>query len=357
MPQADGVFELIIPKRMSYALWIPRVPPFMTTPVLICDDSSLARKQMARALPSNWDVSVSFAADGAEGIEAIRAGKGDILFLDLNMPVMDGYEVLDAIRREDLPTMVIVVSGDVQPEAYQRVLKQGALDFIEKPIDEARVAAILDKYGIRGEAGKTRDELEIQVDMLDAYREIANVAMGRAGDLLARLLNAFVQLPVPEVRVLEGSNLNMALQAIAVDEAVSTVSQGFIGGGIAGEALLTFAESSFTDIAALMMYEGDIDDTVELELLMDISGILIGACLSGIANQLDINFSYGHPVVLGRHVNIADLLTRSASRWKRILVIEIGYRIENRNVDCDLMLLFRDDSLDALNERVSYYGD
>jgi chemotaxis protein CheY-P-specific phosphatase CheC len=328
----------------------------MTTPVLICDDSSFARKQMARALPKNWDVSVSFAANGAEGIEAIRSGKGDILFLDLNMPVMDGYAVLEAIRSEDLPAMVIVVSGDVQPEAYERVIKLGALDFITKPIDEAKVLEIIEKFGIRGAPGETRGDMDIQVDILDAYQEIANVAMGRAGDLLARLLNAFVQLPVPSVRMLEGSDLHMTLQAIEANQTVSAVCQGFIGGGIAGEALLTFTESSFTDIAELMMYHGEIDDTIELELLMDVSSMLIGACLAGIANQLDVNFSYGHPVVLGRHVKINDLLTRNASRWNRTLAIEMGYQIENRNINCDLLLLFSEDSLDALNERVSYYG-
>ncbi|HEY9150158.1 MAG TPA: response regulator, partial [Gammaproteobacteria bacterium] len=93
----------------------------MGTPVLICDDSSFARKQMARALPADWDIDISFAEHGREAIAAIAAGKADILFLDLNMPVMDGYEVLEAIRAGDLPTLVIVVSGDIQPEAHARV--------------------------------------------------------------------------------------------------------------------------------------------------------------------------------------------------------------------------------------------
>lgn len=328
----------------------------MTTHVLICDDSSFAQKQMARALPRDWDVTISFAADGAQGIDAIKAGKGEITFLDLNMPVMDGYAVLEAIRAGDLPAMVIVVSGDIQPEAYQRVIKLGALEFIKKPIDGAGVAEILDKFGIRGAPGETRGDLDIRVDILDVYQEIANVAMGRAGDLLARLLNAFVQLPVPNVRLLEGSDLHMALQAIEANETVSAVCQGFIGGGIAGEALLTFTESSFGDIAELMLYEGKIDDAIELELLMDVSSILIGACLTGIANQLDVNFSSGHPMVLGRHVKIDNLLACNASRWKRIMAIEMGYQIENRNISCDLMLLFSEDSLDALNERASYYS-
>ena len=61
----------------------------MTTRVLICDDSSVARKQMARTLPSDWEIEVSFAKHGEEALAAIKEGLGDIMFLDLNMPVME----------------------------------------------------------------------------------------------------------------------------------------------------------------------------------------------------------------------------------------------------------------------------
>ena len=73
----------------------------MKLPVLICDDSRLARRQMARSLPQGWDVELSFAENGAEAIDMIHQGKADLLFLDLNMPVMNGYEVLDQIRSDD----------------------------------------------------------------------------------------------------------------------------------------------------------------------------------------------------------------------------------------------------------------
>ncbi|MEX2333786.1 MAG: response regulator, partial [Pseudohongiella sp.] len=120
----------------------------MTLAVLICDDSAMARRQMARSLPSNWDIAVSFAEDGKQAINAIHQGKADLLFLDLNMPVMNGYEVLDQIRREDLPTMVLVVSGDIQTEARNRVMATGALDFLRKPVAPEQISEVLDRYGI-----------------------------------------------------------------------------------------------------------------------------------------------------------------------------------------------------------------
>lgn len=122
----------------------------MSTPVVICDDSSFARKQMARALPKDWDVDVTFAGNGEEAVIAIKEGKADVLFLDLTMPILDGYGVLEAIRAEDLPTMVIVVSGDIQPEARDRVKSLGALDFIKKPVTTEKIQGILTDYGLVG---------------------------------------------------------------------------------------------------------------------------------------------------------------------------------------------------------------
>jgi chemotaxis protein CheY-P-specific phosphatase CheC len=329
----------------------------MTIPVLICDDSSMARKQMARALPQDWDVDISFAENGVQGVNAVKSGKGEVLFLDLNMPEMDGYQVLEAIRAQDLPTMVIVVSGDIQPEAYQRVMQLGALAFIQKPVSSEQIEEILNRYGIRGESKGNIGAINVEVDILDAYQEVANVAMGRAGDLLARLLDAFVILPIPNVNMIEVSELRMALNEVADSDTLSAVCQGFIGAGIAGEALLMFNESSFTDIAELMKYKGEIDETAQLELLMDVANILLGACLTGIADQLDISFSQGHPMVIGRHVKVRDLLKYNASRWKRTLAIEIAYSIENRRINCDLLLLFTEDSLPSLNKQLAYALD
>lgn len=106
---------------------------------------------MMRCLPKDWDVEVHLATDGLEGIEAIKEGKGDVVFLDLTMPNLDGYGVLEQIRAQDLPAMVIVVSGDIQPEAQERVLGLGALAFIKKPIDTEKAVQVLTRYGIMGE--------------------------------------------------------------------------------------------------------------------------------------------------------------------------------------------------------------
>ena len=330
----------------------------MTTHIVICDDSSMARRQMARSLPENWNVEISYACDGVEGIKAINDTQAEIMFLDLNMPNMDGYEVLQAIRDQDLPTMVIVVSGDIQPEAYQRVVKLGALDFIKKPVVPERIEQVLKRYGIPIDRKAETTQLDVKVDLTDGYQEVANVAMGRAADLLARLLNVFVILHVPNVSMLESSELRMALGQISdTDNSISALCQGFIGPGIAGEALLIFNEASFTDIADLMKFKGEITEAIQMELLMDISNILIGAFLKGIADQLDISFSQGHPVILGRHVKMQELMNQVGRQWHKTLAIEIPYKIENKKISCELLLLFTEDSIKALDGRIAYILD
>jgi len=146
----------------------------------------------------------------------------------------------------------------------------------------------------------------------------------------------------------------MALQSIEYNRATSGVCQGFIGSGVAGEALLILNDSSFKDIASLLNYQGDLSDDIQLELLMDVGNILIGAILKGLSTQLDMHFSQGHPVVLGQHSNVSELISSNVGNWKRTLTIEISYGIENYDITCDLLLVFTEDSIQTLKNKVNY---
>ncbi len=69
----------------------------MPLPIVIADDSLLARKVLTKALPPDWDVDVSYAANGREALGLYREGKASVMFLDLTMPDMTGYQVLEAL--------------------------------------------------------------------------------------------------------------------------------------------------------------------------------------------------------------------------------------------------------------------
>ena len=306
-----------------------------------------------RALPEEFDADLSYASNGIEAIEALKMGKVRVLFLDLNMPVLDGYGVLQHIHDENVNIKVIVVSGDIQPEAHDRVMKLGALAFVKKPVQKADMAEIIEQYDLDNEELDLANDSQ-DLELFDAYREVTNVAMGQAAALLASVLDSFVIMPIPNVSMLEVSELQMAVTQATEHESTSAVCQGFIGGGLAGEVMLVFSDSSYQDIAEMTQFDGELDDSAEMELLMDMSNILIGACINGIAEQFDINMSLSHPMVLGRHAKSEDIIKNGNDFWKSTLAIDMQISIENKDVHVNLLLLFTEDSIPRFNQLISY---
>lgn len=326
-------------------------------PVIICDDSVLARKQAAKAL-SGWNVQITFAEHGLQALEAIRQDLGDILFLDLNMPIMDGYQVLERIRQDDLNTLVIVISGDIQPDARVKVQQMGALEFIKKPIDAKTLSAVLHQYGLLTELSPqeaaAKHPLQMAVDLKDYYQEVANIAMGQAGDRLARLLNTFLHLPVPTVSLLEPKQLESKLRNAYGQENVAIVTEGFSGLEVAGEALLIFNETNIDHIATVLNYDTASKTLSEKEILIELANILSSAFLHSFANQLDLNFSQCAPVILCA-AGETDHTTVNIGNDAHTLAISIPYTLTNPPISCELLVLFTEDSLAALNDRTSLF--
>nr|WP_262385272.1 response regulator [Pseudomonas chengduensis] len=327
--------------------------------MLVCDDSNMARKQLIRALPPEWPVSLSQANNGEEALALIRQGLGPVMLLDLTMPVLDGYQTLAALRAEGLSSKVIVVSGDVQEEAVRRVRELGALAFIKKPADPEILRQTLidlklfDPQATPAAQAQAAALSELKVSFRDALREVSNVAMGRAAALLAKVLGVFVQLPVPQVNIFEVSELHMTLLDAQRGERFSAICQGFIGEAIAGEALLLFHDSEVDDMARLLGWQPE-NEAQTSEMLLDLASILIGACLAGVAEQLDLRFSQGHPQLLGQHASLDQLIQVNRQRWRKTLAVEISYSLEGHAIHFDLLLLFTEDSIKRLTDKIGY---
>lgn len=196
--------------------------------------------------------------------------------------------------------------------------------------------------------------LNMSEDQRDALQELTNVAMGQAGDRLARLLDTFVVLSIPHIEIMEPQDIAMTLQSIDTTDTISGVCQGFIGGGIAGEAILLYNDTSFIDLARLLQYDDELDEQGERELLMDTTNVLFGACIKGLAEQIDMDFSFGPPTVLGQHQKISEMFDPNTSVWRHALVTEINYKLEGYNVNCDLLILMTDESIARLMYKIDY---
>lgn len=317
----------------------------------------MARNQIVRVMPKDWAVTITQTSNGLECLKAINQGLGQVVFLDLTMPEMDGYKVLQALKRLELSSQVIVVSGDIQASAQQRVKELGALDFLTKPVSADFLAECLQRHGLyvpQSSASQTReDKIGTPVPLRDAMREITNVAMGQAAALLARVLGVFIELPIPSVNLLENTELQMALGDIRSGERLTAVCQGFIGEGMSGEALLMFHDSDFAEIAELLGRQAPSPES-RLEMLMDLASILIGACLHGLSQQWGGNFAVGHPMMISEGAELDEIIQVNQKRKDRTLAVEIGYRLEGHRSQFDVLLLFTEDSMPALAEKISY---
>lgn len=116
--------------------------------ILIIDDERSIRRALKEILEFE-DFEVDEAENGKDGLEKAKAEHYDIIFCDIKMPLMDGMEVLEAIQKEKIDSPVIMISGHGNIDTAVQAIKNGAFDFIEKPLDLNRILVTVRNAGDR----------------------------------------------------------------------------------------------------------------------------------------------------------------------------------------------------------------
>src|SRR5687768_12778826 len=113
--------------------------------VLIVDDEPLARRRLVQMLEGLPDVDIAGeAAGGREALELIDRLRPDVLLLDIEMPVVDGFEVLKALRPGPAPAIIFVTA--FQDHAV-KAFELRATDFVVKPVAADRLARAIEQAG------------------------------------------------------------------------------------------------------------------------------------------------------------------------------------------------------------------
>jgi two-component system, chemotaxis family, chemotaxis protein CheY len=115
--------------------------------VLVTDDSKMARKMVIKVLTDilKENVEIHEAQNGQEALDLYKKILPNIVFLDLTMPIMDGFQALEKIKEFDKDAKVVIISADIQKLSIDKASKLGAFNFIKKPIDLAKMEQILNK--------------------------------------------------------------------------------------------------------------------------------------------------------------------------------------------------------------------
>lgn len=106
--------------------------------ILIIDDERSIRRTLKEILEFE-NHTVEVVEDGIAGINEAKNNKYDIIFCDIKMPQMDGIEVLTKLKNDGLETPIVMISGHGNIETAVESIKNGAYDFIEKPLDLNRI--------------------------------------------------------------------------------------------------------------------------------------------------------------------------------------------------------------------------
>jgi len=126
----------------------------MTLRVLIVDDEPLARQRLQRMLRAEDDLKLLPAcADGPAAISAVLEQQPDLLFLDVQMPGMNGFEVLAAVGAERMPAVIFVTAHD---RFALQAFEASALDYLLKPFGADRVRKAMERARVFLSGGERR---------------------------------------------------------------------------------------------------------------------------------------------------------------------------------------------------------
>src|SRR5437764_7033603 len=147
----------------------------MPLSTLIVDDEQLARDELAYLLQSVGDVNVAGTGkNGLEAVSLIREHNPDLVFLDVQMPGLDGFGVIKKLSAQKVPLPQIVFATAYDQYAV-KAFEVNAVDYLLKPFDKKRVAQSVHKArkNLSGGATAQSDALDSLVKMLEAKKPAA----------------------------------------------------------------------------------------------------------------------------------------------------------------------------------------
>jgi two-component system LytT family response regulator len=173
---------------------------------LIVDDMLLARNRVKRHIEDDPDIEIIGEASGGQAaIDAIRALRPDLVFLDVQMPEIGGFEVLEAIGAEAMPVVIFVTAYD---QFALRAFDVHALDYLLKPFDAHRMARAVTRAK-RAIAGRTPGPTAEKLRAL-----LAEMGGGKhARRLVIKANSRTVFLPVDDIDYIEAAGNYLRIQA------------------------------------------------------------------------------------------------------------------------------------------------
>jgi DNA-binding NtrC family response regulator len=139
--------------------------------ILIADDEEAILFGLTELLKEGG-YQVSAARDGTEALDKLKKDDFDLLLADLKMPKLDGLQILEAIKKENILTEVIIITGKGSIDTAVEAMKAGAYDYLTKPVEPDRLRTIIPKALEHHRLLVSHKELELQIKQLTRYEDL-----------------------------------------------------------------------------------------------------------------------------------------------------------------------------------------
>ncbi len=182
----------------------------MILKTLIADDEPLARERLKMLLAPNPDIEIiAECRNGREVVKSLKAGKTDLLFLDIQMPGRDGFEVIEEIGPANMPITVFVTAHN---EHAVNAFEVHALDYLVKPIERNRLEQTLARVKERVHLQQAFAAHEQISSAVEALRQVASQAEAPQR-FLARNGNTASVVSVSDIEWIEAADYYVCLHA------------------------------------------------------------------------------------------------------------------------------------------------
>lgn len=126
----------------------------MVNKILIIDDSQVARRMLKTCIPDNKGYVIYEAVDGQDGINKYKEVRPDLVFMDLTMPVMNGYKAIEMIKEIESSAVIIVTTADIQPKSISKAMALGAFTVLKKPAKASSIQDAIAKVDMKLEKNR-----------------------------------------------------------------------------------------------------------------------------------------------------------------------------------------------------------
>jgi two-component system LytT family response regulator len=194
---------------------------------IIADDERLAREKLRILLASEPNIKlVAECHDGRQALAAVRAYQADLLLLDIQMPGMDGFEVLNELSPEEMPVVIFTSAYD---QYAIRAFEAHALDYLLKPFDQERLHHAIERARLELNKSREREITHRILDLLSHVKSEMLPAPSSEGRLVIKGKGRVVFLNLSEIDWIEASanyvRLNVGKESHLFRETIGRVSE------------------------------------------------------------------------------------------------------------------------------------